>query len=274
MKRITLLLTGAFALGVSGAVFAAEQSTGKEEKEEELEFLTAHLPIDIREQVPKEIKQYIKSFIFSAKDFITATEELAGLADTNKKYRTLVIEALKNKFFKTTEKAQDELFKLSKNGELNSFALEVLKKSGADLNKQGKYGNTALIWAAMNEHTELANMLIKAGADLNIQDEDGATALMEAASNGYKEIVDILIKAGAKLDMQNDYGYTALMRAADYRHKEIVEMLIEAGANLYIQDKDNNTALIWAIRGGREIEQILEKAMDEQPKQEKDKNKN
>ncbi len=267
-----LLMVGILGLAFSGAVFGANTM-----KEESVNLATL-------ESLPKDLKGYLIPFIISEPDFATAAKDAAAIVGINKEhreYRIQVIEVLKKRF-KTKQEAQEELFKLSKNGKLNPFTLEVLQKAGADLDMQDEYkycDYTALIWAAKEGYKEIVDLLIKAKADLNMQDEYGNTALMWAAQCGYKEIVSMLIKAGADPNKQFYYGdQTALMVAALYEYKEIVEMLIEAKADLNMQNKYGETALDIAKKNGhKEVVQMLEQAMSGQSNQEQnkeDKNRN
>ena len=85
-----------------------------------------------------------------------------------------------------------------------SRALKVEEKkntalTGANLDVQGQYGDTALIITASKGHTEIVMALVGAGANLDVQDEDGDTALILAASKGHTEIVKALAGAGANL---------------------------------------------------------------------------
>ena len=61
-----------------------------------------------------------------------------------------------------------------------------------------------------NQNIEL---LLKTGADINIQDKNGWTALMVAIYRGKKEIVELLIKRKADLEIQNQMDETALIAA-------------------------------------------------------------
>ncbi len=143
MKKVTLLILGVLALGVSATVFAAEQGAN---------FLTKQ---------PIEVQKYIIYFIVHEKDFITAANNAEELSWTNKKYRSFVINTLKNRF-KNQSEAQDELLKLSQNGKLTPFALTILLTVGANLNVTDKFDRTALKLAAKNGHIEIARMLEQA----------------------------------------------------------------------------------------------------------------
>ncbi|MDE7227498.1 MAG: ankyrin repeat domain-containing protein [Treponemataceae bacterium] len=120
--------------------------------------------------------------------------------------------------------------------------IELLIKAGADINTKGYHGQTALINAAYKGHKDTAEVLIKAGADINAKTNDGWTALMNAAYYDHKDIAELLIKAGADVNARTDNGGTALMMAAENnKKKDVAEVLIKAGA-------DSGSALIEEIK--------------------------
>ena len=123
--------------------------------------------------------------------------------------------------------------------------IELLVGAGAELELQDKMGNSALIWAAEREHSEVVEALINAGADPNLQNSRGDFALKFAARRGHAEMVRVLINAGADPNLQTELGITALTWAAVRRYSEIIDALVSAGADLDVQNKVGDTALIW-----------------------------
>ena len=73
--------------------------------------------------------------------------------------------------------------------------------------------------------------LLERGADPDTRDRYGQTALMRAALHGHAELVEVLIGAGAALDVTAKYGLSALMLAAVNGREEIARALIRAGAD-------------------------------------------
>lgn len=139
-------------------------------------------------------------------------------------------------------------------GDLNKVK-ELLDK-GANAN--AKYGDTALIRASWNGHTEIVEALVEAGADVNVKDENGNIALIWASAVGYIEIVKALIEAGADVDAEYEDGCTALTASAELGNTEVVETLLEAGAYVDVKNKDGNTALALAsVKGHMEIVKAL-----------------
>jgi ankyrin repeat protein len=105
-----------------------------------------------------------------------------------------------------------------------------------------------------------ARDLIARGINIDEQDKYGRTALMKAASNNHLEITQELIRAGAALDLQDKYGKTAIIQASATNRLEMVQELINAGAALDMQDEDGETAQQIAEYGSTEIATLLEKA--------------
>lgn len=64
-------------------------------------------------------------------------------------------------------------------------------------NAQNK-DTTALISASMNDHVEMARILIAAKADVNTEDNNGNNALSLTSGRRNADIVQLLKQAGAK----------------------------------------------------------------------------
>ncbi|PZC82446.1 hypothetical protein B5X24_HaOG210487 [Helicoverpa armigera] len=78
--------------------------------------------------------------------------------------------------------------------------------------------------------------------------DDGYTALHLAALNNHAEVAELLVRGGARPDLQNANLQTALHLAVERQHTQIVRLLVAHGANLNICDKDGDTPLHEALR--------------------------
>ncbi len=92
---------------------------------------------------------------------------------------------------------------------------------------------TALMWAARNGYTEIAELLIKHGAKIEAKDRDNGTALMWAALRGKTETVELLLRYGADTtpeDKHSGWCLTALMWAEIKGRTETAQLLRSYGA--------------------------------------------
>ena len=144
---------------------------------------------------------------------------------------------------------------------------DLLRRSGANLDVQGRFGKYLLHAAACSGNFEVVRILIEYdsahinardefgwtpshlasegqdskggsvlrlllehGADINMQDVNGLTPLQWASFDGALEVVRLLLEHGADVEAKNSYGKTALQEAAQGEHDEIVKLLREYGA--------------------------------------------
>ena len=77
-------------------------------------------------------------------------------------------------------------------------------------------GDTPLMTAAWQGHTDCVEVMVKAGADVNLRSysssNKGDTALVGAAWNS--KVINLLLKAGADVNVAGDGGKTPLMHAS------------------------------------------------------------
>ena len=74
--------------------------------------------------------------------------------------------------------------------------------------------NTPLIRAVRSGNEQIASFLVdELKASVDLTDVEGNTAIMIAAQNDHSNIVDFLIRANARIDIHNQSGQTALSLA-------------------------------------------------------------
>lgn len=73
---------------------------------------------------------------------------------------------------------------------------------------------------------------LAAGRNVDARDRYGQTALMLAAVRGHLEAVRVLVRAGADLDVTAKFGLSATMLAVVNHHGELARELAAAGAAL------------------------------------------
>jgi ankyrin repeat protein len=140
-----------------------------------------------------------------------------------------------------------------------------LLEAGAKVDaRESFYGETALHWAAADNHADAIRMLVKAGSPVN--ERSGAqvfarrrsgqsvlplgswTPLMYAVRQNAADAVTALLGLGADLNAQDPDGATALIIALLNAHYDVAGTLIDAGADVNILDNEAGTgALYYAI---------------------------
>ena len=123
--------------------------------------------------------------------------------------------------------------------------LELLEKSGVNVNQLDLSGYSPLHYAARNNHEEICQMLLTKGANPNIYTYSGkSTPLHRAAYMGHLNIVKLLLKYKADLDCQDSDGLTPLHKAYQQRKQEVVAVLLESGANTQLLDIHGSSLLV------------------------------
>ena len=135
--------------------------------------------------------------------------------------------------------------------------IDLLLKSGANVNASNIWGETALLKAAAYGRDECMVLLLKAKADMTIAPFSGLfvgkSPLQMAACRGYPECVDLLIKAGVNVnELTKDDLVPTLNLAALAGYDKSVQLLIKAGADVNLTDKKGRTALFQAAYEGHD----------------------
>ena len=110
----------------------------------------------------------------------------------------------------------------------NIERVQALLDEGADINSLDKYGQTALMNAAVHGDLELVQMLVKHGAELNHTAKYRLTALMLAVINNHRAVVSVLLEAGANAELAGSKGHfehTPLEYAKEHGLHEIAAIL-------------------------------------------------
>jgi uncharacterized protein len=146
----------------------------------------------------------------------------------------------------------------------NQDAVAMLLVHGADVNgKEPSQNQTALMWAAAEEHSKVLQTLIKAKADLRAHTKQGFTALHFAARVGDLESTRILLDAGVDVNIRAQPeagsrqesrgvraditfpGSTPLFVATVRGHVPLALFLLDRGADPNVMDA-GFTPLFWA----------------------------
>ena len=130
----------------------------------------------------------------------------------------------------------------------------LLGREGADVNKGGLGGDSALHGAARKGRIEVARALLQAGANARKSNNYGQPPL-HASEKGHIEIVRALLEAGAGADVRkgDEDGFSPISRACSEKHFEVFRALVEAGGDVNKLDSRGQTALHDASGHGRAL---------------------
>lgn len=132
---------------------------------------------------------------------------------------------------------------------------EFLIKSGADVNKYGKYHLTPLHLISNDvllqniKWRKIVKLLIKSGADINFLDKWHVTALSRAVWNKEFKTSCLLLKLGANPNIADSYGTYPLHFTATLKDITTMKLLIKYGADIYVKDSKNITPLEYLKKG-------------------------
>ena len=140
--------------------------------------------------------------------------------------------------------------------------MQHLLRHGANVNRVDESGETLLMDAASRNLKESVQILLNAGAEIDARAKaTGNSALIFAAIEGHTNIVQMLLDQNADIEVRNNNGESALMLAAARGRTDVVRFLLQRGADMSVEDKFKNTALHNAEKhGGPEVTQLLRSA--------------
>ncbi|MBM3771003.1 MAG: hypothetical protein FJW27_06890 [Acidimicrobiia bacterium] len=122
----------------------------------------------------------------------------------------------------------------------------ALLDRGADVDaKDRNYGQTALMWAISERHSDVTRLLLQRGASATARSTAGYSPLLFAARVGDIESARLLLSAGAVPNDAAADGTSVLLTAVVRGHVALALELLERGANPNA-DATGYTALHWA----------------------------
>ncbi len=150
----------------------------------------------------------------------------------------LVLNSWKNQYSKepnistTRILGQTALMRAVENGDLKM--VKFLRKRGADLFAENKYGQTALWYALANDSEPVCKYLIAQKLPVNdVEKQFGSTPLMSAAGWGSEKCMKILLENKAGVNALNAKGESALdIAQAHRRSTKVIDMLLKAKAQI------------------------------------------
>jgi len=142
-------------------------------------------------------------------------------------------------------------------------AVKALVNHNANVNLQGKFGETALMYAAFKPYDgkshkylpcriEVVRVLVENNAIIDLQDGTGDTALTYTVSNRGEcpDVAELLIKNRANIHHKNKFGMSILHNVAYFGGVETTKYLFSQNQQLIdleIRGKDDLTPIFYAI---------------------------
>src|SRR5688572_6672255 len=170
----------------------------------------------------------------------------------------------------TNEDGQTALMLAARTGNV-ALATRLVQR-GADVNRRERFRNqSAVMWAAAQNHPDMVAFLISKGADLTVRAQandwetqitseprvqyrptGGLTPLLYAARAGCLGCVKAMLDAGADKDRPNPDGMTPMIMALDNGYPAVAQYLLDRGADPRTWDWWGRTPLYVAVtmRGG------------------------
>jgi uncharacterized protein len=145
-------------------------------------------------------------------------------------------------------------------------AVQMLVARGADVNAKDSWrGQTALMWAAAENHAELIKVLLAGGAAVDARSKGNFTALMFAVRQDAREAVRLLVAAGADVNLTGPNGQDVLRLAITNRHYTLAVTLVDAGARPMTRDKQGRTPLHELVTSRSPQRNVTARGEDETP---------
>lgn len=139
----------------------------------------------------------------------------------------------------------DFLFKACSDGDY--ARVRKLLNAGADINAREIESETPLMYAAVEDRTEVVKLLLDRGAEINLQSVNRETALGRAVGMSRYEAVSMLLDRGANIEQSTEGGGTPLMDAAGLDDLKMLKLLLARGAKVNVTDDEGDTALMAAV---------------------------
>ncbi|KAF5675217.1 ankyrin repeat domain-containing protein [Fusarium circinatum] len=130
--------------------------------------------------------------------------------------------------------------------------LELLLKSGADVNTSDGRGLTPIHMASSDGFIDIVEILIQEGADLNVKTIARQTPLHSCSAKGHLGVTQLLIQHGANVDSKDNHGRNALYHACKSGDLEVVNLIIASSQIQTLDEADHwgSTPLSIAARFG------------------------
>ena len=142
----------------------------------------------------------------------------------------------------------------------NQIIVDALLKKKANVEHRTKDGCTALMFACLAGHKEVAEKLLDAKSEINVEsDSNKDSPLTFACWKGHCSVVELLLSRTANIEHRTKEGFSPLMFAALGGHTDVARKLLERDAQVNVPSGSNNdiplTSACW--KGHHDVVQLL-----------------
>ncbi|XP_034027495.1 dynein heavy chain 12, axonemal [Thalassophryne amazonica] len=125
-----------------------------------------------------------------------------------------------------------------------------LLQNGCNPDLQNDENDLPLVAAILNDHYDLATLLLRWNAKVDNTGPLNRTALHESAFLGLENFVYLLLESGANPNICDIKKKTPLALAAQNGHLHVVEALLQKGARVWCESEESGTILFDAAASG------------------------
>ncbi|KAJ5494822.1 hypothetical protein N7463_010909 [Penicillium fimorum] len=119
----------------------------------------------------------------------------------------------------------------------------ILDKDKSDINTTDGTNAFPVIWASLNGHDRVVELLLKRGADIDAQGGHYGNALQAACAERHDNVAQMLLERGADINAQGGHYGNVLQAACAEGHDKIAQMLLERGADINAQGREHGNSL-------------------------------
>lgn len=142
----------------------------------------------------------------------------------------------------------------------NIDLVDFLIDNGACIDAKDIIHYTPLMWACFRQNIdfEIIELLVKSGTNVNIRNIYGESALILAGGRDPK-VSKLLLENGAMLNAQSNSGVTALHMALFRKNKKTAIFLIESGCNINLLSNSDKLPIdiVWEFNSLEDIQDII-----------------
>mgnify|MGYP003293447749 CR=1 FL=1 len=125
---------------------------------------------------------------------------------------------------------------------------QLLDEGLLSLSSADSHGRSILMWYARSCDSHMAGEMLARGASVHQRDKDGLTAFAHGFDRFDESVLSRMLEAGADINERNAAGHTALMVFAqtDTDSRERMRFFLEHGADVNLRSPEGQTALGYA----------------------------